>query len=47
MSTVYKIKKIARHWRDKINYVFRYSDIQYLKVAITPPPVSRTALCLA
>lgn len=36
MSTINKIKKVARRWRDKVNYVFRYKDIQYLKDKLTP-----------
>ena len=36
MSTINKIKKVARRWRDKVNYVFRYKDILYLKEKLTP-----------
>lgn len=36
MSIKYKIMRIARRWRDKVNYVFRYKDILYLKEKITP-----------
>lgn len=37
MSTLYRIRNIASYWRDKVNYLFRYKDIQYLRERIVPP----------
>jgi len=34
--TVYEIKIVVRQLRDKVNYIFRYKDILYLKEELTP-----------